>query len=459
MRAASILQDLLSSLFDGRTFSASLFRDAPIEDLCRELLSSKGEVATNKIAAYVLAAYRQLDDAGKKRFFEYLNNDLDLNADEIIAAAEVYRDKADAESLGKLTEVAEPRRQELFRRLNHVQGATAEIVAMRTDLLDMLKTDPALKRTDLDLRHLLFSWFNRGFLVLRQISWSTPANILEKIIKYEAVHAINDWDDLRRRLQPADRRCFAFFHPAIPDDPLVFVEVALVKGTPGSIQDVLSESREPMEPGAADTAVFYSISNCQVGLRGISFGNSLIKQVAEDLSRDLPHIKNFVTLSPVPGFNKWLATVDATEDPSAADLLTAAEASAKAGVMIDDLEALSDQARGLCARYLTMEKRGDGMPLDPVARFHLGNGAMLHAVHAGADTSKNGLKQSSGVMVNYLYDLRYVEASHEAFVADGVVNAADSVHSLARKHMKKTAKNAETKTREAKSAKTEEAGA
>lgn len=452
MRAASFLQDILASLFDGRTFTTSLFRDVPIEDLCLELLSSKGEVSTAKMAAVVLSAYRQLDDAGKKRFFEFLNTELDIVADDVVAAAEAYREKPDAENLKRLTAVSEPRRQELFRRLNHVPGATAEIVAMRTDLLGLIEADPLLKRTDLDLRHLLFAWFNRGFLVLRQISWSTPANILEKIIRYEAVHAINDWDYLRRRLEPSDRRCFAFFHPAIPDDPLVFVEVALVKGVPDSIQTLLSESHEPLAPGDADTAVFYSISNCQSGLRGISFGNSLIKQVVEDLSRDFPHIKNFVTLSPVPSFNKWLVTVDPRDDPAAADLLSAADSSARAGIVIEDLEAMSDAAKGLCARYLTQEKRSDGMPMDPVARFHLGNGAMLHAVHAGADVSKNGLKQSSGVMVNYLYNLRYVETNHEAFAVDGSVTAADQVHALVRRQLKRSARVAEARREEEASA-------
>ncbi|MBZ0124470.1 MAG: malonyl-CoA decarboxylase, partial [Roseovarius sp.] len=266
----------------------------------------------------------------------------------------------------------------------------------------------ALMALDLDFRHLFASWFNRGFLVLRPISWESPAHILEKIIAYEAVHAIGSWEDLRRRVEPADRRCFAFFHPAMPDEPLIFVEVALTRGTPGSVQALLAGDREVLDDEKADTAVFYSISNCQAGLASISFGNSLIKQVAADLSLELPGLRTFVTLSPIPGFTAWLKAEELVHDPG------------------DDT-----QMRMLAAFYLLRAKRGNGQPLDPVARFHLDNGASVHQVHARADTSPNGLKQSQGVMVNYLYDLARVTQNHERFAASSQIAASSEVRALA----------------------------
>ncbi len=300
----------------------------------------------------------------------------------------------------------EPPRQELIRRLNQVPGATKALVAMRADLLRLGQKDDALEALDLDFRHLFASWFNRGFLVLRPISWQSPAHILEKIIAYEAVHAIDSWDDLRLRLEPADRRCFAFFHPAMPDEPLIFVEVALTKGVPGSIQGLLAADRTTIEAQNADTAVFYSISNCQEGLAGISFGNSLIKQVAADMSLELPRLTTFVTLSPIPGLVRWLAKEG--HDASSLD---------------------PNSLLALAAHYLTEAKRADGMPLDPVARFHLGNGALVHKIHAQADFSDKGRNQSAGAMVNYLYDLELVSQNHERFSASHEVAASPEIRS------------------------------
>ena len=288
-----------------------------------------------------------------------------------------------------------------------VPGATHLLVRMRADLLRLGRGEEALMALDLDFRHLFASWFNRGFLVLRPINWESPAAILEKIIAYEAVHAIDSWDDLRRRLQPADRRCFAFFHPAMPDEPLIFVEVALTQGVASSVQALLAEDRRVRPADQADTANFYSISNCQAGLAGISFGNSLIKQVAADLSQVLPGLKTFVTLSPMPGFRRWLADQ---------------------GLDRDDMT--ETQLRQLGAHYLTRAKRGDGQPLDPVARFHLGNGALVHALNAGADTSPKGLKQSHGLMVNYLYDLARVSQNHERFASAQEVAMSGEVRGL-----------------------------
>ncbi len=410
-----LFHDLITTIFDRRLVLGGVKDDRPIEELCRELLSSRGEVSSNRIGTAILENYQALKPEERITFFSFLAHQLDLDVSQVEDCIKAYRDDPSARTLGQFIQAAEPPRQELLRRLNHVPGATGLLVAMRNDLLGLLKTEPDLARADLDFVHLFSSWFNRGFLVLRQISWETPAHILEKIIAYEAVHAINDWDDLRRRLQPVDRRCFAFFHPSMPDEPLVFVEVALTQGIPGSIKSVLLEGRDPLPADKADTAVFYSISTCQDGLRGISFGNSLIKQVVSELSIALPHLKTFVTLSPVPGFNRWLQDQGLDTD--------------EFGFPERD-----DELKSWVSQYLTTAKRGDGLPKDPVARFHLGNGAILHDVHAGADLSSNGLSRSSGVMVNYLYDLKKVEKNHEEFAKNGTVSATRQVQSLAREN-------------------------
>ena len=284
----------------------------------------------------------------------------------------------------------------MFRRLNAAPRGTARLVAMRARLLKAVKRDASLDPIDSDLRHLLRSWFNRGFLVPARIDWSTSAAILEKIIAYEAVHAIDDWDALRERLAPADRRCFSFFHPTMPDEPLIFVEVALTKGLSGSIQQILKSPRQILNPRDADTAIFYSISNCQAGLAGITFGAFLIKQVASDLQAALPNLKAFATLSPMPGFAAWLAAQ---------------------GIEPDLADGKPDAISELAADYLLHARTEAGLPLDPVARFHLGNGAELHRINPQGDTSPKGRAQSHGVMVNYLYELDKVESRHEAFAA------------------------------------------
>jgi malonyl-CoA decarboxylase len=389
-----------------------------ITDLCEALLSAEGEVSGFALASTVLDRYRALDDAEKLSFFTYLNEALEIDARDVALLANKYAAERTVEGYQQLSKAAEPRRQELLRRLNQPMGATEELVAMRVDLLRFIKTHPELKRTDIDFVHLLGSWFNRGFLVLKQISWDTPARLLDKIIAYEAVHQINDLDDLRRRLLPPDRRCFAFFHPSMPDEPLIFVEVALTAEVPGSINGLLSEERAPLEADQAKVAAFYSISNCQKGLTGISFGNLLIKQVVAELALEVPGLTDFVTLSPIPGFNRWLA--DQSKDPEYAFVAHAIQAQ----------HASDSDLRAMAARYLLLAKRDDGLPLDPVARFHLGNGAEVHALHAGADTSANGLKQSNGVMVNYRYDLKQTERNHKAFATQATVTASRAVRTL-----------------------------
>ena len=410
MLATNTLGDLLATLLDRRPFGKKIEDGRKIRELCLALLTETDETSGRQLAATILSRYGMLDRDQKVTFFEFLNDELDLDASRIAELAEAYGSDPSAENFRALSRATEPRRQALFRQMNEAPGATAEIVRLRRDLLTLLDERPELARIDHDIVHLLRSWFNRGFLVVRQINWESPASILEKIIAYEAVHEIGTWDDLRRRLQPADRRCFAFFHPAMPDEPLIFVEVALMDGVPNSIQFVLSEEREILDAEEADTAVFYSISNCQKGLAGVSFGNSLIKQVARDLSRDLPNIRSFVTLSPIPGLMRWLRR----------------EGIRKCGGDPQGIERLA-------AKYLLDAKAPDGLPLDPVARFHLGNGAIVHAVHSAADMSESGLAQSSGVMVNYKYDLSRIAQNSIQFSKRQEVAATSSVRNLARR--------------------------
>jgi len=402
--------DILSSLFDRKLGLANRVEDdnKPIDDLCQALLSSRGDVSGMSLAQLILDRYADLDDDDKLAWFLLLANDMDVPAEVAIAAIQAYQDAPSAKNYEAMTAAVEPARLQLIRRLNQTHDATAKLVAMREDLIRFLPEHSDLGKLNVDFKHLFASWFNRGFLVLRPINWSSPAHILEKIITYESVHEIENWDDLRRRLQPDDRRCFAFFHPAMPDEPLIFVEVALTKGTPNSIQSVLLENRDAMAAEKADTAAFYSISNCQAGLAGISFGNSLIKTVVQHLLRELPQIRNFVTLSPIPGLVKWLRETGNF-----------------------DADATAETHMQLAAHYLLNAKHHRGQPHDPVARFHLNNGALVGAVHANADKSKNGMAQSCGVMVNYRYDLSRISENHEAFANQQTVIAEKSVKTLA----------------------------
>jgi malonyl-CoA decarboxylase len=403
----SFFSELVSTIFE-RRYQKILFKETEGKttvELADALLGSIGEVSGATLARSILDRYAVMAPNEKLDFFEFMTDKLEIDPEYVIKALDAFKIDPSKATYQAFAEASEPKRQELARRLNQVPGATGQLVKLRKDLLVMIKDRPKLGPLDVDLKHLFSSWFNRGFLVLRPINWSSPADILEKIIAYEAVHAIHSWDDLRLRLKPTDRRCFGFFHPSMPDEPLIFVEVALTKGIPNSIQELLADERDPINAADADTAVFYSISNCQAGLAGISFGNSLIKQVASDLATDLPGISTFVTLSSIPGLTRWLETSKLAD-------------------------ANLGQDKALAAHYLLKAKKPDGMPLDPVARFHLGNGAKVHAVHTQADTSENGLKQSNGTMVNYLYDLSQISQNHEKFVSDKTVVASALVKTL-----------------------------
>jgi malonyl-CoA decarboxylase len=432
----SFLQELLNGIAEQgrhllpRSLGRSTAKDG-IDELAEALLSGRGEASGVAIAREILETYRALPSQERLDFLTSLARNMQPDTEAVAQAARAYLNTPGSTSVAALQKAVESPRQEFFRRLNLAPGATAQIVAMRRDLLDA--RDPVHAPLDRDLKHLLSSWFNRGFLVLRRIDWQTPAAILEKIIEYEAVHEIKGWDDLRRRLDPADRRCFAFFHPSLIDEPLIFVEVALMQHIPANIQDVLQEAPKNGEPSEQPTvAVFYSISNCQEGLRGISFGNFLIKQVVEDLMKERASLKTFVTLSPMPHFADWLADVMEGHDPG----LVTPEERARLEVLEDPAwigtsvaEAVRPLLLRLAAHYF-LNAKADDEPADPVARFHLGNGARLERINWQGDTSPKGLREAHGLMCNYRYEIRDIEKNHEAYQNDGTVAASRQVHTL-----------------------------
>src|SRR5271165_1730624 len=417
--------------------------------LADALVSERGEASGAAVARELHAAMRNLSETDRLEFLGFLAGGFLPDTTKLRRAAEAYLADPGAEAAARLAEAAEPPRQELLRRMNLSPGGTAALVAMRRDVLAALREHPELKPLDVDLHHLFGSWFNRGFLELRRIDWNSPAAALEKLITYEAVHEITGWEDLRRRLGP-DRRCFAFFHPALPGEPLIFVEVALTEGLAAAVQPLLAplgdERAATAAAARADTAIFYSISNCQEGLRGVSFGNFLIKQVVEDLQAELPRLARFSTLSPVPGFRRWLERRLAAGGEADA-LLSSEERIRLPGPAGDDgaqlaaalktetwwedaalADALAAPLVRQCAVYLTT---GAGKGADPVARFHLGNGARLERINWLGNTAARGLRESWGIMVNYLYDLDFIEANHEAFVRDGRVARSKQVDVLA----------------------------
>lgn len=420
-------QDFLSGLVSRQRALFSGSEQSPIEELLDKLMSSVGEISAIVLARQVLDHYKDLDVEQRLQFFANLEANFNANEALVKVAYDAYAKDPSSINLNKLSRATEPSRLTLLRRLNQTPGATHDLVAMRTDLIGLLREHPELAAVDEDFQRVFRSWFGRGFLQLQTINWSTSAAILERIIRYEAVHAIRDWDDLRSRIDPPNRRCFAFFHPALIDEPLIFVEVALGHEIPGSIASILA-NESGQEEGEDDytTATFYSISNCQPGLKNVSFGNFLIKQVVQELRSEFPAIKNFVTLSPIPGFARWLQSEDENEP---ADLT-----SLKAEVLALDgteKEVAENEAllRKCVFNYLYHAKRGKH-PLDPVARFHLGNGASIHQLHAGADLSEKGMQQSFGTMVNYLYDPAQIEKNHEAYANQGKIEFGGKLKSL-----------------------------
>jgi malonyl-CoA decarboxylase len=434
--STSWLERLWSSIADrGRDYAnvpaASLPPVERARQLAAALLSGRGEASGAALARELVTAFKALPPAERLVLCRYIATGFMPDETALRTAVEAWLADPTPALAAELSNAAEPPRQELLRRMNQARGGTAALVAMRQEILGSLRTQPELAPLDSDLRHLFASWFNRGFLDLRRIDWNTPAAVLEKLLVYEAVHEIQGWTDLRRRLAP-DRRCFAFFHPALPGEPLIFVEVALVPGLATSIQPLLApdtdEQAQEARARAADTAIFYSISNCQEGLRGVSFGNFLIKQVVEELKLELPRIKQFATLSPVPGFRRWLDRQPPDEETALDPEVLADE------TMWETPEAsaaLESPLTRLCARFLTEVEPGKG-PRDPVARFHLGNGARLERINWRGNVSPRGLQESYGIMVNYLYDPDTIEANHEAFATGGEVVRSPEVDALLR---------------------------
>lgn len=428
--------------------------------LTQSLLSERGEASGAAVSKELLLVLKSLPLEERQRFLLFLAENFHPDSDALAAVAQTFLKTRSHEDAAALAQASEPPRQEVLRRINMAQGGTALLVELRRDLHGMIKEHPELKLLDADMRHLFASWFNRGFLELRRIDWQTSASILEKLIAYEAVHEIQGWDDLRRRLA-SDRRCFGFFHPALPDEPLIFVEVALVGGLASSVQSLLErdtdEAKQTANASKANSAIFYSISNCQDGLRGISFGNFLIKQVVEELRAEMPSLQCFATLSPVPGFRSWLtaqletkeipeiflnqdermALLDAAGMPADPEEETQDIAAALASLLNQDSwvrmaklrDALRPAILRLAAIYLT-QAAALKFRIDPVARFHLGNGARLERINWMANANKAGLKESYGIMVNYLYDPAMIEEHHEAFTRDKKVARAAAVEAL-----------------------------
>ena len=418
--------------------------------LCHALLSERGEVSGARLARDTLAAYQALNSDSAAVFFDLLAEEFSPDPDAVAELAEAYRSNPSQTNLVKLQRAVESPREALFQRLNMAAGGTAQLVEMRRRVLRELKSRPQWTGIEADLGRLLASWFNRGFLVLQRIDWRTSALVLEKLIQYEGVHEIHGWRDLRRRLE-ADRRCYAFFHPTLPEEPVIFIEVALTRGMASRVQPLLDPESPVCDPLGANCAIFYSITNCQEGLRGVSFGNLIIKQVAEDLGREFPRLKTFATLSPIPGFRKWLSR--------APELLQGQPQKAELEQLLAQLDTpdwtedkqlsklLQRELVRLCSHYLLNEKHGQE-PADPVARFHLGNGARLGRLNWLADTSENGMSLSAGLMANYVYRLEEVDRNHEAFAREHRVIASRRFEVLARESLMSRRSEPDTKTLE-----------
>jgi malonyl-CoA decarboxylase len=408
-----------------------------IVDMCKRLVTFKGEASAIALGHEILIGYQRLSARNRLELFQRLLTEFPPDAERLSHAISAYQAEPNASTLAGLHAAAESPRQELFRFLNMAPDGTMGIIAMRQDLRSMISESPHLKPIDEDMGHLLQSWFNRGFLRMERLSWRTPALILEKLIQYESVHEIRGWDDLRRRLAD-DRRCFAFFHPALPDEPLIFVEVALTRGLARSIQNVLSAPIPKVDSELKpDAAIFYSINNCQPGLAGVSFGNFLIKQVTDNLAEEIPTLKCYATLSPVPGFCAWLKKE--LQDPQSAMVFSDTERTLLSrlnGIEVYDEALLPDDLRPLllhlCAYYLLKVKKQDE-PRDPVARFHLRNGARLEQINWLGDRSAKGLRESASLLVNYVYDRKAVARNHEAYVNDHEIAHSATIDQLVKK--------------------------
>ena len=420
----NFFQNMISSIMKNG-LSLTGFRSHNFGELHKDInkaadsvMSSSGEVSSIVFAEHLLHLINDQTDEELLVFLNYLLTEYDIDTESLLENVKAYQSEKNQDNLNLISSSSEPKWIELFRRLNAAPAGTHKLIKLR-EKIKYLHTKGNLELESLDkgLLRLFKYWFNPSFLVLEKIDWSTPANVLEKIIEYEAVHEINSWDDLRARLAPSDRQCFAFFHPLIPEDPLIFVEVALTNKIPETIAEVIRIERDEIENDQINTAVFYSISNCQNGLSGISFGNFLIKKVAHKLRQEIDGLDNFLTLSPLPGLMRWLEN----SAPLAYEKCK--------NKTIEDNDLIQKTIK-----YLTESNRNDGLPNDPVARFHLGNGAILKQININGDLSRKGLDQSNGVMVNYLYDLDTVERNHELFVQTKEVLLSNELKSFKKKY-------------------------
>ena len=404
----NFLNSLIQRIRMGRS-NKKVSSPESIITLCNQLVSKNGEATLFSLAKIILEDFNTLSEEQKKSFFLQFLDQFGVDRPTLKKAL-IELNIDDEGQLRKLHQLIEPKSHELLRRLNQVPNGTSVLLKMRESLLECIKASPELKSLDSDFVHLFKSWFNRGFLRLERIDWSTSARVLEKIMQYEAVHDISDWEDLQNRVAADDRRLYAFFHPALPDEPLIFIEVALMDDTPNSIMPILDTSVKPIDPFSATTAVFYSISNCQMGLKSVSFGSFLIKQVVTEIEKEFKQIKHFVTLSPVPGLKKWSNKINLLEDKDLPE-----------NIINDISECCKDNKPNplvlnrLTYYYLTQVKRKNGQAINPVAHFHLGNGASLYKIHADANVNQSALDDSWGVMVNYLYDLESVAKNHEDY--------------------------------------------
>lgn len=403
-RVRSSLEQALGSRV-GRMLGMSGLASKPsssetLLSLAGALLSLRGRASGPALATAFFDCYEASAMAERHAFLGQLHSQYQQDPQAIDRAIARWQDKRDEASATALSQASQSPCERLINMLNLAPNGTRRLISMRADLLSAPEITPGLKALDREFFEAFSTWFNAGFLEMRSIDWNAPAAVLERIIRYEAVHSIEGWDDLRRRVEPADRRCYAFFHPQMADDPLIFVEVALTDTIPSAIHQVIARDRTIIDPKTANCAIFYSISNCQQGLRGIPFGNFLIKQVVGLLKQELPQLHRFATLSPVPAFARWLAAQGESGVPQ------------------------GDALRAAAARFLVTTRDKRGQVADPVGKFHLGNGARLEAIHIAADLSDKGQRESHGVMVNYLYDLGEIESNHVSlFELDTVVHS------------------------------------
>ena len=416
------LKEIISSIADvgQKLFKKSVVKKNDLESiisLCDDLISNKGAAFGITVARDITDLYQTLSPEKKLLFFKKINEKFRPNHTKVTEAINLYKSEQNDKNLFKLFVTSEGQRRELFRRMNMSPNGISTIVSLREDLLKILNENKELKPFDDDLRELFKSWFNPGFLKLTKITWDTKAAVLEKIIQYERVHKIKDMNELKRRLGE-DRRFFSYFHPALEDEPIIFVQVALTNGLGKSIQEIMKPSSEGAKK--YDTATFYSISNCQEGLSRVTLGNFLIKRVVYEIQEELPNIKNFGTLSPIPGFRDWFTTLDEKIIQNILGEIPYNNVSflKSPGLKVGDARIVSNKKAiiKLVAHYLMNEKNKKGLPINDVCRFHLGNGAIIDDININANVSEVGLNRSFGVMVNYLYELKNIEKNHEDYI-------------------------------------------